>query len=201
MDPANQMSRFVNKSLNLINNNKILSSILAMFLVLYAAMAAPKLPTNVVKMFDNVVVKLVYMFLMAYLVSKNPSVAIVSAAALLITIQTLSYYEASDNASQKVATVVQIKQQMPTVVEVPSSETVSEPKIEEIPVIPASPESPKVLEQNDVPQPVDVPELAPFESSLSIEQRVDHHVPSSELTKPNEQTELTGYETGDFAQF
>ena len=102
MESVNQVSGYVNKALDFINNNKILSSVLAMFLVLYAAMAAPKLPKAVVKIFDNTLFKLGYMFLMAYLASKDPSVAIISAAALLITIQTLSSYEAAEKAVEVV---------------------------------------------------------------------------------------------------
>jgi hypothetical protein len=98
MDTVNQMSNYVNKTLNFVNNNKILSSVLGMLLVLYAAMAAPKLPKSVVKVFDNTFFKLGYMFMIAYLATKDPSVAIITAAALLITLQTLSSREASDKA-------------------------------------------------------------------------------------------------------
>lgn len=126
MESVNQVSGYVNKTLNFINNNKVLSSVLAMFLVLYAAMAAPKLPKNVVKVFDNTLFKLGYMFLMAYIASKDPSVAIISAAALLITIQTLSSYE----AASQVASVAQVTPPKPNV-EVPKSVALS-PVIAEI---------------------------------------------------------------------
>jgi hypothetical protein len=98
MDAVNQMSNHVNKTLDFVNNNKILSSVLGMLLVLYAAMAAPKLPKYVVKVFDNTFFKLGYMFMIAYLATKDPSVAIITATALLITLQTLSSHEASDKA-------------------------------------------------------------------------------------------------------
>lgn len=200
MDSINQMSSFVNKGVNLMNNNKILSSILAMFLVLYAAMAAPKLPKNIVKMFDNVVVKLVYMFLMAYLVSKNPSVAIISAVGLLITIQTLSYYEASDSASQKIAQIVNSKQQI-AVEKLDLNKVSVNNNVQEMEK-PAevSSESPKDINHN-IPQPVDVAELAPFESDNSTEQVVSNNIPSEELNPQNQHTELSGYESGVYAEY
>ncbi len=98
MESVNQMSEYVNKGLNFVNQNKILSSVLGMLLVLYAAAAAPKLPKSVVKIFDNSLFKLGYMFLIAYIATKNPSVAIITAVALLVTIQTLSSREAAESA-------------------------------------------------------------------------------------------------------
>ncbi len=103
MESVNQMSEYVNKGLNFVNQNKILSSVLGMLLVLYAAAAAPKLPKSVVKIFDNSLFKLGFMFMIAYLATKDPSVAIISAVALLITIQTLASREAAEVAVQAAA--------------------------------------------------------------------------------------------------
>ena len=90
----------VNKMLGFVNNNKILSSVLGLFLVLYAAMAAPKLPKSVAKIFDNTLFKLGFMFMIGYLATKDPSTAIISAVGLMITLQTLSSYEAGEKFSQ-----------------------------------------------------------------------------------------------------
>ncbi len=103
MESVNQMSEYVNKGLNFVNQNKILSSVLGMLLVLYAAAAAPKLPKSIVKIFDNSLFKLGFMFMIAYLATKDPSVAIISAVALLITIQTLASREAAEVAVQAAA--------------------------------------------------------------------------------------------------
>jgi hypothetical protein len=96
MESVNHVSDYVNKTLKFVNSNKIMNSVVAIFLILYAVLAAPKLPKSVAKVFDYTLVKLVYMFLIAYLATKNPSVAIISAATLLITIQTLSSYDTAD---------------------------------------------------------------------------------------------------------
>ena len=98
MDSVNQISSYVDEGLNLVNQNKVLSSVLGMLLVLYAAAAAPKLSPSVVKIFDNNLFKLVYIFLIGYLATKDPSVAIITAVTLLVSIQTLSAHEASVQA-------------------------------------------------------------------------------------------------------
>jgi len=88
--------------LDFVNNNKILSSVLGLFLILYAAMAAPKLPKSVAKLFDNTLFKLGFMFMIGYLATKDPSTAIISAVALMVTLQTLSSYEAAETFSANV---------------------------------------------------------------------------------------------------
>jgi hypothetical protein len=92
----------LNNPLNIVNTNKMIGTILTMFLVLYAAMAAPKLPVSVAKLLDNNLVKVGFLFLMAFLISKNPTIAIISAVALFVTIQTLSSYETVNSAVVKV---------------------------------------------------------------------------------------------------
>ena len=109
----------VNKMLDFVNNNKILSSVLGLFLILYAAMAAPKLPKSVAKLFDNTLFKLGFMFMIGYLATKDPSTAIISAVALMVTLQTLSSYEAAETFS---ANVVSPKSGTPKS-ETPKSET------------------------------------------------------------------------------
>jgi len=105
--------------LDFVNNNKILSSVLGLFLILYAAMAAPKLPKSVAKLFDNTLFKLGFMFMIGYLATKDPSTAIISAVALMVTLQTLSSYEAAETFS---ANVVSPKSGTPKS-ETPKSET------------------------------------------------------------------------------
>ena len=90
------MTEYVNNSVDFVKTNKIVGPILAMLLVLYAVYAAPKLPKAAAKIFDYSAVKIVYMFLIAYIATKDPSVAIVTAVGLFIAIQTLSAYDTSE---------------------------------------------------------------------------------------------------------
>ena len=54
-------------------------------LIAYASLAAPRLPENIVRMFDHPLTKLVVFFLIVYLAKYNAGVAIVAAVAVLVT--------------------------------------------------------------------------------------------------------------------
>ena len=71
-------------------NNKYFFSTLSLFLVMYGGLAAPKLPITVTKYFDMPVVRVLVFFLIAYLSTKNQSLALITAVGLVITLQTLS---------------------------------------------------------------------------------------------------------------
>lgn len=71
-------------------DNEYVSSALIIFLIVYATLAAPKLPDYILKLFDYTIVKLVLFFLIAYIAQKNASVAIVAAIGLLVTIIALN---------------------------------------------------------------------------------------------------------------
>ena len=53
----NQLNRSVSGVLNYVDNNRILNAVLGLFLVLYAALAAPILPMSVSKIFRNTWIK------------------------------------------------------------------------------------------------------------------------------------------------
>jgi tetratricopeptide (TPR) repeat protein len=91
MDIFNNLSRS-------ISENKIASSIVSLLLVLYAAMAAPKLPRFMANLFKNSLFKLAFMFLISYTATKDPTVALISSVVLLVTVQTLAAYDDADKA-------------------------------------------------------------------------------------------------------
>ncbi len=91
----NVVTSQVNKSLKLVSENPLLSAIVGMILVLYSAKAAPELPRTLQKYFDYPIFKVVFMFLLAYFYSKDPSVALITAIVLYLSIQFLVYYEIS----------------------------------------------------------------------------------------------------------
>jgi hypothetical protein len=101
-DLSEEFNKKVNSAMSIVDNNKIASTILCLFLVLYASLAAPKLPKSVTAIFKNFWFKLIFMFLIAYMATHNPAVAIISAVALLITLQTL---QGQDTADQVINTV------------------------------------------------------------------------------------------------
>ena len=103
MDTVNDFSRSVDNFLKNVYSNKTANAVIGLFLVLYAGLAAPKLPRSVAKIFGNPVFKFVFLFLIAYMASRNISVAIIASVALAISMQTFSYHQ----ATKKVQDVVE----------------------------------------------------------------------------------------------
>lgn len=87
-----RIDQTMNEYLGVLDNEYV-SSAVTLVLILYASLAAPKLPENVAKLFDNTAFKLVIFFLIAYTAKKSPTVAAVSAAGVMISLQTLNRYE------------------------------------------------------------------------------------------------------------
>ena len=102
MDIVENISATVGSSLEGIYSNKTASAVIGLFLVLYAGLAAPKLPKSVAKMFGNSAFRLVILFLVAYMSSRNTSIAIIATVALVISMQTLSYHEANEKVHQQI---------------------------------------------------------------------------------------------------
>ena len=91
--------------LDLINNNKIVHSLLGLFLVLYGSLAAPKLPRSISTLFNNTIFRLVIMFLIAYTASNDTSLAILTVVSLIVSLQTLGHHTISDKVADKVVQV------------------------------------------------------------------------------------------------
>jgi hypothetical protein len=79
-----------------VDKNPYVSSALTLFLIVYAAVAAPRLPQSVIRVFDNIFVKLLIFFLIAYYARKNPTVAIVAAIAVMVTLMTVNRVQANN---------------------------------------------------------------------------------------------------------
>ena len=93
MDFIQKISSEIDGFLKPIFTDKISSSIISLILVLYAGLAAPKLPKSISKLFENKIFKLIVLIVIAYSASKDSSVAIITAVALVLSMQTLSNYE------------------------------------------------------------------------------------------------------------
>ena len=83
----------VNSWLSIFDKNPYASTILTVVLALYAAMAAPRLPPKMAELLDNPIVKVLFIFLLGWTANKNPSVALIAAIALMITMHTISRYQ------------------------------------------------------------------------------------------------------------
>mgnify|MGYP003988283109 CR=1 FL=1 len=95
----------IKELLQVVDNNKILNSILSLFLVLYAGLAAPKLPKKVSMLFNESWFKMIVLMLVVYMSTKDVSLAIITAVALVLSIQTYNYhYNSSVQVIKNVAT-------------------------------------------------------------------------------------------------
>jgi len=79
----NSTDMLLTRSLGFLSNN-YLYSIVLVFLILYAPIAAPKLGPSILGLFGNYAVKFLYIFLLSYLLSKSVKVAIATSIVLVI---------------------------------------------------------------------------------------------------------------------
>ena len=91
----NRVNEVLNKALSVLDN-QVVSSVLGLFLVLYASLAAPKLPRSIANLFDNTGFKVLILFLIAYISSKNKSVALIAAVGIVVSLQTLNRHKVND---------------------------------------------------------------------------------------------------------
>lgn len=74
-------------------DNEYVSAALSLFLIIYSGMVAPKLPERVARLFGQTWFRVLVFFLIAYTSRKNPTVAIIAAVGLLVSLQTLQKYD------------------------------------------------------------------------------------------------------------
>lgn len=83
----------VNGWLAYVDQNEYLSAALAVILVLYAGLAAPKLPEYIARLFESPLFKFLIIFLIAYSARNNPTVAVIATIGLVVSLQTLNRYD------------------------------------------------------------------------------------------------------------
>jgi hypothetical protein len=79
----------VNNYLSIIDNDYVAVG-LAMFFVMYASLAAPKLPTSATNMLNNSFIRFVAFFMIAYNTRRNPTLALISSVSILIAIHLMN---------------------------------------------------------------------------------------------------------------
>jgi len=82
------LDNFVKKHTSWLDDPYV-SGFLIVFLIVYASMAAPKLPNYIANLFDNTFFKLFIFFLIVYVSKRNATVALVAAVALMVSIMAL----------------------------------------------------------------------------------------------------------------
>ena len=87
----NALKKIVNQTEKVLNralDNVYLNTSLKIFLALYAAFAAPKLPKSLVNLMDNTFTRIVFAFLIVLMAPVDPALAIIIAIAFVLTLQT-----------------------------------------------------------------------------------------------------------------
>jgi hypothetical protein len=84
------MDNMLDQIFGLPYKNKFTGALLPLFLIVFGAFAAPNLPTPLAKLYDQMWFKVLAMFLIAYMSTKNQTVSIIAAVVVLISLQALS---------------------------------------------------------------------------------------------------------------
>jgi len=77
---------FVDKFYSSLHSNKIVSTILTTFLIVYGGMASQNLPGFIRKMFENKIFKILILSLVVYSSNKDPKFAVMMALIFTITL-------------------------------------------------------------------------------------------------------------------
>jgi len=91
-----QILAFLDNTLGFLSTNTYASGALTLFLSLYASTLAPKLPHNVLALFDNTVVKLIVMVTILLLQRYSFMVALSLSIAFLVTLRLLTHQHIMD---------------------------------------------------------------------------------------------------------
>lgn len=85
-DPVQDVTKF-------LEENKYVTPALVLFLILYAALIAPNLSERTARLFDNSLFNLLVFFLIAYSARINPTVAVIAAIGVMVSLITLNNYK------------------------------------------------------------------------------------------------------------
>jgi len=80
----NKMDSSFNNMIEKIKNNEYATMAIAVALIVFSAYIAPRLPGNVIELFDNPIIKLLIFLIVAFAAKKNPTIGIVLAVSLMV---------------------------------------------------------------------------------------------------------------------
>lgn len=95
-DPAQDIAKF-------LEENKYVTPALVLFLILYAALIAPNLSERTAGLFDNSLFNLLVFFLIAYSARINPTVAVIAAIGVMVSLITLNNYKVNKKLTNVIA--------------------------------------------------------------------------------------------------
>ena len=106
-----RISKLLMKPLQLLENKYIAGGV-KIFLILYAAMIAPKLPMFMAKALKNPVVKLLILFLIVYTGVKDPMMSLLVAVGFTVSMLTLNKLETVGNLNEIIDGAIDIPQSL-----------------------------------------------------------------------------------------
>ncbi len=97
----NSFDSLVNNNLGWVHENKYVLPVLSLILGLYAALARPKLPKFIEKLFENPIFRLVMISYIIYRGNNDPQLAVMIAATFLITIHMINKRKVNEITSKE----------------------------------------------------------------------------------------------------
>mgnify|MGYP001079730107 CR=1 len=79
-------------------DNPYISTAIKVFLGLYAAFAAPQLPKSLANLMDHTLVRIAFAFVIVFMATRDPSIALMIAVAFIITLQTANKFRLYDTS-------------------------------------------------------------------------------------------------------
>ena len=107
MEP-NRMMIILKEKIDKLFENQIFITCFVIFVSVFASHFAPKLPNKILKFFNTDVIKIIFMAFIAYASTKNMSIALVTAIALIILIQSLRALETQKKLINKITESTQV---------------------------------------------------------------------------------------------
>jgi hypothetical protein len=177
----------------LVQNKEDWIIALSLIVVLYISMGIPKLSSKMVRLFSKPIVKFLFLVLVVYLATKNPSLSLILGVALLIIIQTINSQKLVSNLVAKTSVVapsIGDSNNIPSAnVMLTQSNQVNDtlPKLEQDPSVPIGNEKQDINAMD-----------YPFKTEL--EHVSDSNPPCAPSAPVSAENEVTGYDSGDYAQ-
>lgn len=106
-----QLQKMAMDSLKLLDN-KYVAAMVRVFLILYASLVAPKLPSGLAALFQNAVFKVLVLFLIVYVGMKDPTVALLVAVGFTVSMVTLNKLETVNSIGGLLDSVVDAPQKV-----------------------------------------------------------------------------------------
>jgi len=100
MEALNRVIQIADRNLSVLYTNPYVSSVVTLFLLMYAGLAAPALPASIAALFDQWWFKVSILFIVLAVRNYNPTIAILVAVGFMVSMQTLSKYHIFSMASE-----------------------------------------------------------------------------------------------------